>query len=64
MACENCGKQLTTYELYAIEETIKAIGQEIPHMCSSCQPIFNEDAIEKRLDVIGQNGALGLHYEH
>jgi uncharacterized Fe-S center protein len=43
MACENCGKQLTTYELYAIEETIKAIGQEIPHMCSACQPILQEE---------------------
>jgi transcriptional regulator NrdR family protein len=61
MACEKCGKQLTTYELYAIEQAIKYTQADVPHRCSKCQPILQDES-EKRMDVIGQNGNEGLHY--
>jgi len=42
MACEKCGKQLTTYELYAIEQAIKYTQADVPHRCSVCQPILQD----------------------
>lgn len=62
MACDKCGNQLTTYELYAIEQAIKYTKADVPHMCSNCQPMLSDES-EKRMDIISKNGNDGSHYE-
>lgn len=58
MNCEKCDCKLEADE----QSDIKRLG--MPQWCTECADNWANDWDEKRIDVIGQNGNTGEHYEH
>ena len=63
MNCDKCDCKLEDAEERNIRHLI-ALGKPVPKMCSECIEDWANDWDEKRIDVIGQNGNTGDHYEH
>lgn len=58
MICSQCKCNLEDAEISDINRL------SLPQWCTECIEAWANDWDEKRIDVIGQNGNTGEHYEH